>query len=194
MTTNARGFTPRYGEALILASEAHEGQVRKGTAIPYIFHPVAVSALVIEHGGDEAQAIAGLLHDVLEDGGPRYRARIADGFGPEVLEMVEHLTDGEPDARGVKPPWRARKEAYLERLIEAPDRVLLVSASDKLHNAQSIASDFEAVGAAVFDRFSQPRDETLWYYRRLQEILGQRLGTGHRLVRRLGAAIDTWAA
>ena len=193
MTSEAHQFTNRYGAALALATDAHAGQFRKGTNIPYIYHPVAVSALVIEHGGNEDQAIAGLLHDVLEDGGPQYRPRIAEEFGPNVLDIVEHLTDGEPDARGIKPPWRDRKETYLVRLMQAPDQVLLVSASDKLHNAQSIAADYEAVGATVFDRFSQPRKETLWYYSSLKDILGKRLGERHKLIRALGLAISAWA-
>ncbi|MBC7162664.1 MAG: HD domain-containing protein, partial [Immundisolibacter sp.] len=56
-------LTDRYAEALVFAREAHSGHVRKGTAIPYVSHLLAVSGLVLEHGGDEDQAIAGLLHD-----------------------------------------------------------------------------------------------------------------------------------
>jgi (p)ppGpp synthase/HD superfamily hydrolase len=62
-------LSARYAEAVAYAADAHAGQVRKGTSIPYISHPLAVSALVLEHGGDEDQAIAALLHDVLEDCG-----------------------------------------------------------------------------------------------------------------------------
>jgi (p)ppGpp synthase/HD superfamily hydrolase len=62
-------LSPRYAEAVACATEAHAGQVRKGTDIPYITHPIAVSPLVIEHGGDEDQAIAALLHEAIEDCG-----------------------------------------------------------------------------------------------------------------------------
>ena len=187
-------LTARYGAALSLAAEAHAGQTRKGTTIPYIYHPVAVSALVIEHGGTEDQAIAGLLHDVLEDCDPMYGPQIIDQFGRPVYEIVEHLTDGSTDqfVRG-QMAWRPRKEAYLEHLVRVPDEVILVSASDKLHNAQAIASDYADIGAAVFDRFSKPRAETTWYYRSLQDVLGDRLGRDHRLAKRLVAAIDSWA-
>ena len=188
-------FSPRYGAALTLAAEAHAGQVRKGANSPYIHHPVAVSALVIEHGGTEDQAIAGLLHDVLEDCDPKYGQRIMEEFGQPVYEIVAHLTDGstDPFVRG-QMDWRVRKEAYLEHLVRAPDVVILVSASDKLHNALSIADDYADMGAAVFDRFSKPRADTTWYYRSLQEVLGDRLGRGHKLAKRLAAAIDSWAA
>jgi len=44
--------------------------------------------------------------------------------------------------------------------------VLLVSASDKLHNARSIVRDLRA-GTDVWGRFSVPKEQTLWYYRSL---------------------------
>lgn len=73
---------PRHSKALALAARAHEGQVRKGTSIPDITHPVAVAALVAQYGGDEDQQIAALLHDVLEDGGAHFAAEIERDFGP----------------------------------------------------------------------------------------------------------------
>ena len=36
--------------------------MRKGTKIPYVSHLLAVSSLVISHGGDEDQAIAALRY------------------------------------------------------------------------------------------------------------------------------------
>lgn len=62
-------LTPRFPQALALALQAHEGQKRKGTSIPYLSHPMAVASIALEYGADEDQAIAALLHDVLEDGG-----------------------------------------------------------------------------------------------------------------------------
>jgi hypothetical protein len=62
-------LTARFDDALAYASALHRRQLRKGTAIPYLSHLMTVSALVIEHGGDEDQAIAGLLHDAAEDQG-----------------------------------------------------------------------------------------------------------------------------
>lgn len=167
-------MTPRYTKALLLAAEAHEGQERKGTDIPYITHPVAVAALVARYGGDENQQIAGLLHDVLEDGGMQFEPRIAE-FGERVLSIVRACTDGTPDAAtGKKAPWRERKEAYLAHLSESSDASLLVSACDKLHNIQSIHLDLIETGVGVFERFTASRDETLWYYRSLVEIFKAR--------------------
>ncbi len=53
--------------AFALASKLHRDQKRKGSEVPYISHLMGVAALVLEDGGDEEEAIAGLLHDALED-------------------------------------------------------------------------------------------------------------------------------
>jgi len=186
-------LSPKYAEAVAYAATAHADQVRKGTDIPYVSHVLAVSALVVEHGGSEAQAIAGLLHDVLEDCGPEHGADIEARFGAEVLAMVEALTDGTPDAQGVKPPWQARKQRYLDHLAAAELAVVLVSACDKLHNATAIADDHAAIGEAVFDRFSQPKAQTVWYYHQLAGVISRRLGPTHPLVARLQATLGRWA-
>lgn len=162
--------SPRYSKALALAARAHEGQVRKGTSIPYITHPVAVAALVAQYGGDEDQQIAALLHDVLEDGGAHFAAEIERDFGPRVLAIVQGCTDGTPDAAGEKAPWRERKEAYLAHLGEAGEDVWMVSGCDKLSNARAILDDLHGVGLAVFDRFTAKREGTLWYYRSLAQV------------------------
>jgi GTP pyrophosphokinase len=166
--------SPDYAKAVHFAARAHAGQLRKGSDIPYITHPLSVSALVIEFGGDEEQAIAGLLHDVVEDCGVSLLT-LAEEFGVRVAAIVEGCTDGVPDERGRKAPWRERKELYLEHLEETPADVLLVSACDKLHNARSIVSDIQTIGSAVFDRFTADRDQTIWYYRRLAGVFQRQL-------------------
>lgn len=177
-SNSARNFS----EAVTYATAAHADQVRKGTSIPYIAHPIAVACLVIEHGGTEVQAIAALLHDVLEDCGPHHGSVIAERFGTNVLAIVESLTDGVPNDRGAKPPWRARKEQYVAHLAEADRDIVLVSACDKLHNAIAISDDHSAIGEAVFDRFSQPKASTVWYCRELERVIAERLGADHVLV------------
>lgn len=171
----------RYAAALALATEAHAGQVRKGTenaqgvAVPYITHPVAVSSLVVRYGGTEDQAIAALLHDVLEDGGPQWARPIREAFGADVLELVEFCTDGLPDESGRKAPWRERKEAYVSHLREAYGPGLLVSACDKLANLQAILLDLTEVGDSVWERFTGGKDGSLWYYRELVECFAGRV-------------------
>ncbi len=158
---------PRFAEAVALASRLHADQVRKGTAIPYVAHLLAVAAIVLEHDGDEDQAIAGLLHDVIEDCGAEHEASIAARFGSRVAAIVRGCTDAEVQP---KPPWRARKEAYLVHLASADPDVLLVSAADKLHNARSIVSDVRTHGPSVFGRFKTGREGTVWYYTELASL------------------------
>jgi (p)ppGpp synthase/HD superfamily hydrolase len=158
-------LTQRYADALQLAWRLHDGQVRKGTGIPYLSHLMAVSGIALEHGANEDEAIAALLHDAVEDaGGKPTLELIRHRFGPVVAEIVDGCTDAceEP-----KPPWRARKEAYLTHLATAPASVRLVSNSDKLHNARSILSDLRRHGPALWARFTAPKEGTLWYYRSL---------------------------
>lgn len=163
-------MTPRFTKAINLAARAHEGQYRKGTPIPYITHPVAVAGLVAQFGGDEDQQIAGLLHDVLEDGGPQYAAEIEREFGVRVLTIVEGCTDGVPDATGQKRPWAERKQGYLAHLASAEVDVMMVSGCDKLSNARAILDDLVTIGPAVFDRFTAKKDGTLWYYTELAKV------------------------
>ena len=155
-------LTPRFENAFQYAAIAHAGQVRKGTPIPYLSHLMAVASLVLEHGGDEDEAIAALLHDTVEDAGGQTRlADVRSRFGDRVAAIVEGCTDTDVTP---KPPWRQRKEAYIAHLRHASASTLLVSCCDKLHNARSIVSDLHVHGAATWNKFNGGRDGTLWYY------------------------------
>ncbi len=182
MPFDRRMLGERFDQALVLSSQLHREQVRKQSRVPYVAHVLAVAALAIEHGADEDQAIAALLHDAVEDqGGMATADRIGALFGPRVRALVLALTDATVVP---KPAWRARKEAYLEHLRAAPDDVLLVSACDKVHNARTIVEDHAVVGPALWQRFSGGRDGTLWYYRALAAVFGARGPT--RLAATLG--------
>ena len=158
-------LTKRFDDAFLLAHELHGTQGRKGTSRPYIAHLMGVTAIVLTHGGDEDQAIAALLHDAVEDsGGAPTLARIREQFGERVARIVEGCTDSDETP---KPPWRARKEAYIAHVRSAPAEVQLVSASDKLYNVREILFDLRMIGEDVWRRFHGGRDGTLWYYRAL---------------------------
>ena len=95
-------LTSRFTDALEYARAHHAQDVRKGTTIPYLSHLLAVSALVLEHGGDETAAIAALLHDVVEDGGG-VRALGRDrrsGSGTDVAAIVEGCSDTTAQRQG----------------------------------------------------------------------------------------------
>ena len=65
--SKASALSLRFDAALVYASDLHRDHVRKGGTIPYVSHLLAVTAIVLEHGGDEDEAIAALLHDAVED-------------------------------------------------------------------------------------------------------------------------------
>jgi hypothetical protein len=173
---------PRFTEALTTAAEIHRQQQRKGAGIPYVSHLLAVTAVALEFGADEDEAIAALLHDAIEDApralGPEQalvvRRWLGWRFGDRVLRIVEACTDAETDP---KPPWRVRKEQYIESIPEKTASDVLVSAADKLHNVRTILRDFQALGDAVWDRFKPAagKSGTLGYYRGLVIAFEQRI-------------------
>lgn len=169
---------PRFREALVYATEAHQEQLRKGASIPYVSHLLGVTALVLEDGGDEDEAIGALLHDVCEDQGGRPRLEDVRGrFGDRVASIVDACTDSHEDP---KPPWKPRKETYVEgvRSTHGED-ALRVSLADKLHNSRAILRDLKAADdpEALWSRFAQGRDCVLWYYRALVDAFRQRISS-----------------
>jgi O-acetyl-ADP-ribose deacetylase (regulator of RNase III) len=179
--------TERFVDAVGLAARLHAGQARKGTTIPYLSHLLGVASLIIEHGGDEDLAIAGLLHDAIEDaGGVDTEVLIREQFGDRVADVVRACSDTDVVP---KPPWSARKQAYLAHLQDAPPDVLLVSLADKVHNARSLAVDAAVHGADLWSRFNANAAQSHWYYSALYRTFERRL-PGHPLVGELRASIE----
>lgn len=166
-------LSERFEDALAYAARLHRDQKRKGSETPYVAHLLGVASIAIEHGADENQAIAALLHDAVEDqGGLRRLEEIRGRFGNDVADMVSDCTDSS-DAE--KAPWQGRKEAYLASLADKPERSLQVSLADKTHNAGAIVADLAAHGQIVWDRFTGKRDGTLWYYEALVDAFRRRI-------------------
>jgi (p)ppGpp synthase/HD superfamily hydrolase len=180
----------RFDEALTLAARLHRRQVRKGSDVPYVAHLLAVTALVLEDGGDEDLAIAALLHDAVEDqGGSATMDLIRERFGGHVAGLVEALTES---AEWSSQPWLVRKRRQLERLEAAPPEALRIKAADTLHNVLTVLNDWERIGPAVWDRFdpaSCPVNQ-VWHYAEVARIVGAGAGRS-RLPGRLCAALDT---
>ena len=166
-------ITQRFLAALTLALDLHRLQLRKGTTIPYASHLLAVTALVLEHGGTEDQAIAAALHDAVEDqGGQPTLDRIYSQFGTHVGRLVEALSDADGTP---KPPWRERKERYVARLAHTPEEALLVDLACKVHNARTVVGALRRDGAKAWERTGGGRDGSRWYYRALATALGKRM-------------------
>lgn len=161
-------LTNRFSSALVYAHQLHVNQVRKGSNVPYISHLLSVAALVLEDGGDEDEAIAGLLHDAVEDcGGTPILEEIRATFGERVASLVRECTESETFP---KPPWRERKERYLEQLKNSDAGTYRIAIADKLHNARSILMDYRRQGDAVWQKFKGGKEGTLWFYRAILAI------------------------
>lgn len=184
-------------KAFAASARLHEGQIRKGSEIPYLSHLVAVAGLVQEAGGDEEMVIAALLHDSVEDQGADYED-LERVFGRRVSEIVRGCTDvGAADAsdeeRSPESSMR-RKRQYLEHL-ENEDRrdVLRVSLADKLHNARAILSDYQRLGDKLWDRFNVGKEDQLWYYKKLAKIFLSKF-PGDSQARELAGTVSALAA
>jgi (p)ppGpp synthase/HD superfamily hydrolase len=176
-------FGPRFQEALHFVIDIHGGDFRKGTQIPYVAHLLSVCSLVLVDGGDEEEAIAALLHDSLEDHPEMVsRADIGERFGPRVLALVERCTDTPPEYQGgPKPPFRARKAAYIEHIRQGEPEETRVALADKLDNARAILTDYRKLGDKLWSRFHAGETDQLWYYRSLVSAFRQAGVNGHML-------------
>jgi (p)ppGpp synthase/HD superfamily hydrolase len=202
-------FTPAYSRlfdrALVIAAIVHENVPRKGTVVPYIIHPVHVASILLRHGYGDALAVAGLLHDVLEDidyDNGRLQLAIRSAFPraglPDVITpaagyrdafkrfleaefpiavvgLVRAVTEPKHEGRP-RQSWDERKEQTLQHLRASSGDVVILKAADALHNVRSIIEDVDHHGATVLGRFKAPPARTLWYYSAIAEIARERLG------------------
>jgi (p)ppGpp synthase/HD superfamily hydrolase len=155
--------------AVRFAAEAHSGQFRKGSRVPYLVHPLNVAKILLDHGCPDHLAIAGLLHDTVEDTDATIE-EIRTIFGDTVARLVEFAT--EPEKLWT---WEKRKQHTLAILDSGELPGLLLSIADKLDNIRSIRSDLELHGDLAWERFKRPREKQRWYYESLSRIFDARL-------------------
>ncbi len=179
-------FSARYDAALALAARAHRDQLRKGTDLPYIAHPVHVSVILIRHGFGEDLAIAGLLHDVVEDTDMSL-ALIAAEFGDDLARLVEAVSETKA-ANGAELPWEQRKAEKLAHLQSAGPDVAALKAADAIHNLRSISADLRSAGSAIWERFKRGPEPTLGYYYAILDAVRSKLGA-HPIVAELADAV-----
>jgi (p)ppGpp synthase/HD superfamily hydrolase len=170
MPQTTKIYSARLYDAIEVAARAHHRQVRKGTEIPYIVHPLAVAGLLIRSQCAEELVIAALLHDLLEDT-PVTVEEIESHFGQRVSELVKAMS--EPDK---KAPWEKRKAHTIAYLGDrASDEVLLVALADKLDNIRAIREGLEGNGEMFWERFNRPREKQKWYYESLEAVFTARV-------------------
>lgn len=161
-------LTPRFEQALIYATRLHAQQVRKATGVPYISHLLSVTALVLEAGGNEEEAIAALLHDAVEDqGAAATRTEIYHQFGEQIGTIVDDCTEFRSE---IKPPWYERKLHYIQQLRVASPSARRVALADKLHNMRSLLFDYRQQGEAIWSVFSTGKEGMLWFYHSLLKM------------------------
>jgi len=178
-------LSARFRKALLYASRLHGGKLRKKTRIPDLGHVLGVTALALEYGANEVEAIGALLHDAAEDaGGGRRLEDIERRFGRVVARIVEGCTD---TLEKPKPPWLERKKAYVAHVRGSSQSTKLVSAADKLQNVRSLLRNYREEGEKLWRRYAQGKEAALWYYRSLvRAFTGRRIKS---LVRDLDCAV-----
>ncbi len=162
-------MSERVFQAIEFATKAHTGQFRKGTKVPYIVHPLGVAKILIEAGCSEDVAVAGILHDTVEDSSTRIDD-IRRDFGEEVTRLVEGAS--EPNKSDT---WENRKQHTIDILETAPMDAVYVSLADKLANIRDIRADYEKLGDDVFLRFNRPKEKQEWYYRAMADLFSKRI-------------------
>jgi predicted adenylyl cyclase CyaB len=161
--------TERIMDAFSFAVKAHKDQVRKGTQIPYIEHPLRVAKILIDLHCPEDIVIAALLHDTVE----HTIVSIDDiriYFGENVASLVERVS--EPDKSA---PWEDRGKHAIVRLKNAPEDALLIACADKLENLMEMYVTHQSVGDNLWKQFYGPKEKQEWYYRSLGHVFKERM-------------------
>ncbi len=161
-----------FGRAVAFAVDAHTGQLRKGTKLPYVLHPLEAATICATMTDDEDVLAAAALHDTLEDT-PTTKQTLEERFGSRVTELVLAQTENKRKDQPASATWRTRKEESLEHLRTSDDhQAKMIYLSDKLSNIRSTARDMEHAGDHFWERFNQSDPlQHAWYYLSVSEIL-----------------------
>ncbi|MHC1787749.1 MAG: HD domain-containing protein [Christensenellales bacterium] len=158
--------------AIAFAAEKHQGQVRKGTKIPYIVHPMEAAAIVATMTDDREIISAAVLHDTLEDCQGVTPAVLEVLFGARIAGLVlEESEKKQADAAG---SWTERKQATIDHLNddECSQAHRMLTLADKLSNLRAIHRDQRHHGEQVWQRFNQKdKAKQAWYYRSIGDAL-----------------------
>jgi (p)ppGpp synthase/HD superfamily hydrolase len=165
----------RISEAFEFASAAHKEGFRKGKMVPYIVHPLDVFSILLKNGATEDLAIAGLLHDVLEDTS-RTRDEVRKNFGDAVGNLVEGASESEKLTKGVsndekKKTWKLRKTERIEKVKNSGRDLRLLICADKLSNIRDLLEDLHSDGENIWTKFNSSKDEQSWYYHEMASAM-----------------------
>ncbi|MBE0491886.1 MAG: bifunctional (p)ppGpp synthetase/guanosine-3',5'-bis(diphosphate) 3'-pyrophosphohydrolase [Sulfurospirillum sp.] len=163
--------SPSIEKAVGFCIKFHEGQLRK-SGEPYVIHPILVSAIISNLGGDEDMVVAALLHDVVEDTCCNIE-QIKESFNPEVARIVEGLTKiveirdielipSDSNKKMVSSALSFRK-MLLASISDV--RVLVVKLCDRLHNMLTL-------GVLPPEKRKRISEETMVVYAPIAHRLG----------------------
>lgn len=155
----------RLEKAIYFATQCHSGQVRKGSSLPYILHPLEVMQILVSMEADTNLLIAGLLHDVIEDAGVT-RGEIEEQFGTDVADLVAAHSEDKSKS------WQGRKQTTIDELKSASYRVKMLVMADKVANLRSMVMDEKKLGEQLWERFRAPKEKQAWYYKGVRDELG----------------------
>ena len=159
-----------FDNAICFAAQKHSGQLRKGTTIPYIVHPMEAAAIVATVTDDDELLAAAVLHDTLEDTEATYD-EIVQTFGNRVAALVADESENKRKELAADATWQVRKQETIDHLKTASHEARLIALGDKLSSIRAILRDYEAQGEAFWKRFNQS-DPSLqgWYYGSIADI------------------------
>ena len=153
-------------KAIVFATKAHEGQLRKGTQRPYIVHPIEVGDIVSTMTRDEEIISAAILHDTIEDCEGITKEILAEQFSERVASIVAQESEDKSKS------WIDRKTATIKHLGEAPIEVKMVGLADKLSNMRDINRDYPVYGEELWKRFRMQSKVMIgWYYKGIRDVL-----------------------
>jgi (p)ppGpp synthase/HD superfamily hydrolase len=118
-------------KALNFSKEKHQGQIRKGSGVEYVTHPIAVSYLVASYKKSkhlEELIVASMLHDTIEDTDATF-IEIATTFTPLVASLVLELSN---DSEQIK--TMGKLEYQKKKTVGMSSYGLLIKLADRLHN------------------------------------------------------------
>ena len=146
-------------KAIVYAVKAHNGQVRKGTQVPYILHPLEAASIVGTLTTDEEVIAAAVLHDVVEDTAATTEC-IQEAFGERIAALFAAESENKREDLPAGSTWKIRKQ------------VKMLTLGDKLSNIRSLYRDQLVYGERLWQRFNQKdKQEHYWYYKRIAECL-----------------------
>lgn len=167
--------SPLIMQAVDFAIQVHRTQPRKGSRMPYLIHPLGVAKILIDNQEPDEVVAAGILHDVIEDCKPDAPVTVEDvrlAFGDSVANLVEHATEPNHDSDS----WENRKQHTIDYVKNLDDmQAVSLICADKLDNLLSIQEDLKRHGESVWNRFSRPKQDQVWYYTSLAKVFSARM-------------------